>query len=45
MYSADNGTNYTNIATGEANDGTYSWTVPSINSASVLIKLKVLDSA
>jgi hypothetical protein len=38
-YSADNGTNWTTIATGEANDGTYSWTVPDTEGTQYLVRV------
>ncbi|MDD4151216.1 MAG: hypothetical protein PHR68_01250, partial [Candidatus Gracilibacteria bacterium] len=44
-YSIDGGTNYTQIATSESNDGIYSWLVPSsINSSSIKIKLEAVDN-
>jgi len=36
-YSVDNGSSYTNIATNEANDGAYSWTVPNISTTEALV--------
>ncbi|MCK9272252.1 lamin tail domain-containing protein [Candidatus Gracilibacteria bacterium] len=44
-YTLDNGTNWTQIANNEANDGSYSWTVPSANSAQVKIRLTASDNA
>ena len=44
-YSDDNGGSYNLIASNEANDGTYSWTAPDINSGQVLIKITALDEA
>lgn len=43
-YSDDNGSTWNNITTGEANDGTYSWSpVPSINTAQALVRLIAID--
>ncbi|EKD65782.1 MAG: BNR repeat-containing glycosyl hydrolase [uncultured bacterium (gcode 4)] len=44
-YTLDNWTAWTQIATGEANDGTYAWTVPSVNSSQVKIRLTATDNA
>jgi len=44
-YSSDGGTTWTTIATGEANDGAYSWTVPHIDSTQCLVKVEATDSA
>ncbi|MEK7164818.1 MAG: fibronectin type III domain-containing protein, partial [Patescibacteria group bacterium] len=41
-YTTD-GSNYTQIATGEANDGTYAWTVPNINSQTVKVRVTAKD--
>ena len=38
-YSIDN-SNYTSIATNETNDGTYTWSLPSIKSSSVKVKVQ-----
>lgn len=43
-YTTD-GTNWTSIATGEANDGTYSWTTPTINSATIRVRVTAVDVA
>lgn len=44
-YSTDGGTNYTQIATGEANDGTYAWTVPSgLNNTTMKIRVEATDN-
>ncbi len=43
-YSVDNGLTYNLIASNQANSGTYQWTVPSINSSQVLIKLTAFDN-
>lgn len=41
-YSADGGTTYPNlIARDEANDGSYGWTLPSLNSQSMRLKVEV----
>lgn len=42
-YSTDGGLTYTSIVTGTANDGSYSWTAPSISAASVTIKVEGTD--
>lgn len=47
-YSTDGGTNWTQIATNEANDGTYSWTVPAGISAcggNGRVKVRAVDCA
>jgi hypothetical protein len=44
-YSTNSGTSWTQIATGEANDGTYSWSVPSISSTTVRVRVTALDAA
>ncbi|MDD5213779.1 MAG: lamin tail domain-containing protein [Candidatus Gracilibacteria bacterium] len=43
-YSIDGGTNYTQIATNLVNNGTYSWTVPSLNNTTMKIKLEASDN-
>lgn len=43
-YSTDWWTNYTQIATNEANDWTYAWAVPSVNNTTVKIKLEASDN-
>ena len=42
-YSLDSGSTWSSIATNEANDSSYSWTVPSVNSSSVMIKVQGTD--
>ncbi len=43
-YSTDGGSTYPNlIASGETNDGTYSWTIPSISSTTVRVKVVLFD--
>jgi hypothetical protein len=42
-YTTDNGSSYQTIATGLSNSGTYSWTVPSINSSNVKVKIVFID--
>jgi len=42
-YSSD-GANWTSIATGEENDASYLWTVPSINSSLCLVKVVATDA-
>jgi hypothetical protein len=44
-YSADSGTSWISIATGESNAGLYSWIVPSINSKTVRVKVIATDLA
>ncbi|MBI2908917.1 MAG: hypothetical protein HYX92_14840 [Chloroflexi bacterium] len=44
-YSTNGGSSWTSIATGESNDGAYIWTVPSINSSSVLVRVTATDAA
>jgi hypothetical protein len=44
-YSTDNGSTWTPIATGEANDGSYAWTLPSIDSSAVRVRIAVTDIA
>lgn len=45
-YSTDSGATYPiSIATGEANDGTYAWTLPLINSTTVRVKITATDRA
>jgi hypothetical protein len=44
-YSTDNGASYTDIATGQANDGIYSWTVSTPASATCLVKVGASDAA
>lgn len=45
LYSTDAGTNWTSISLNEANDGSYIWTLPSINSNQVRVRLKMTDLA
>ena len=45
-YSTDSGVTYTSlIAAGESNDGTYSWTLPIINSTNVRISIEATSGA
>ena len=44
-YSINNGTNWTSVATGEANDGTYAWTIPNAPSTQALVKVTAYDAA
>jgi len=44
FYSTNSGTNWIPIASGEPNDGLYTWTVPSISSSSVRFRVAVRDS-
>lgn len=39
-YSINNGTTWTTISSGEANDGTYAWTVPNTPSTQSLIRVR-----
>ncbi|MFA5748234.1 MAG: hypothetical protein WC872_03950, partial [Candidatus Absconditabacterales bacterium] len=43
-YSTNGGIDWTTIASSEANDGTYSWTTPDINST-FLVKITAVDNA
>jgi hypothetical protein len=42
-YTTDAGVTYNSIVTNTTNDGTYSWTVPSIDAASVFVKVEATD--
>jgi hypothetical protein len=42
-YSTNSGSTWTSIATNQANSGTYAWTVPSIDSATVRVKVTATD--
>ncbi len=42
-YSTDSGATWTTIATGEANDGTYSWTTPALADAGMRIRVSATD--
>ncbi len=44
-YSVDNGLNWTNIALGETNDGSYTWTVPDNASTSCLLRIQDEDGS
>ncbi|MDD4986397.1 MAG: hypothetical protein PHQ43_11530, partial [Dehalococcoidales bacterium] len=44
QYSVDNGSTWTDIATGEANDGSYAWTVPSGAEASTEALVRIYDN-
>ena len=43
--SSNGGTDWAVVALGEANDGTYTWTVPAINSVQCLVKAVAFDAA
>ena len=43
QYSLNGGTNYYAIASGEGNDGTYTWTVPDVTSETT--KIKIIDAS
>jgi beta-lactamase superfamily II metal-dependent hydrolase len=45
QYSTDNGTTWSSVATGEANDGVYAWTVPGTATAQALVKVTAVDAA
>jgi hypothetical protein len=42
-YSLDNGDNWTLIASNEANDGIYNWSVPAVNTSDAVIRIDVTD--
>ncbi|MBU0574035.1 MAG: Ig-like domain-containing protein [Candidatus Margulisbacteria bacterium] len=42
-YSQNNGGSWIEIVTGEANDGTYSWTVPAIDTQQALVSVEAVD--
>jgi len=44
-YSINNGSSWLTIATGEANDGVYNWTVPNNPSTQALVKVSAHDAA
>ncbi len=44
-YSSDNGTTWVSIVSGIADLGGYTWTIPSINSTQVFVKVSVTDAA
>jgi hypothetical protein len=43
-YSTDGGATWTAIATNEANDGAYAWTVPGVSSSNCLVKVEARDA-
>lgn len=43
--STDNGANYSLIAGGEANDGSYNWLVPAASTSEALVRVVALDAA
>lgn len=43
-YSADNGASYTTIEEVTANDGAYGWSIPMVNSDSVLLKVEMVSN-
>jgi len=43
-YSTNNGGTWTSIATGEANDGAYAWTVPAVATTQALVRLTATDA-
>ncbi len=44
-YSTDGGGSWTAITASTANDGTYDWTVPAIDSTSVLVRVNATDTS
>ena len=44
-YSLNNGVNWTQIATGQTNSGTYSWNMPGFNSTTAKIRITAIDRA
>ena len=44
-YSSDGGGTFTTIAQGEANDGSYAWTVPNAPTSTALVKVAARDAA
>jgi hypothetical protein len=44
FYSLNGGGSYTSIASSETNDGAYQWTLPSLESTNVLIKIEGLSA-
>lgn len=44
-YSSNSGTNWTSIATGLANSGSYTWTIPSLNSTTFKVRVRATDTA
>ena len=44
-WSPNNGTNWIPLATGEANDGLYAWTVPAVPTAVALVRVTAHDAA
>ncbi|MDP1537410.1 MAG: hypothetical protein Q8L95_09540, partial [Burkholderiales bacterium] len=45
-YSTDGGASFPNsIASGEANDGSYAWTVPTVDSTTVRVRVTAVDKA
>jgi subtilisin family serine protease len=44
-YSNDNGANYTPIAAGEANDGTYDWLIPNAPTSQARVRVVAHDAA
>lgn len=44
-YTINNGSSWTSIATSQANSGTYSWVLPSIENSNVKVRITATDSA
>ena len=44
-YSIDSGGSWTNIATGQGNTGTYSWTVPAVPTSNARVRVRASDGA
>jgi hypothetical protein len=45
QYSTNKGTDWTDIATGETDDGTYEWKIPSIASQECLVRIVIRDAS
>lgn len=45
FYSIDGGGNYSAITTGESNDGSYTWTVPSVETSLAVVRLVGTDGS
>jgi len=43
-YSTNGGSSYTTIVTGTTDDGTYDWSVPTVNTSNALIRVRAEDS-
>jgi hypothetical protein len=45
QYSTDKGMNWKSIATGETNDGTYEWNIPTIGSQDYMVRIVIRDAS